>query len=76
MERKRGTCVCDCGGIVVDHANTTIEAHGNRFISCRRCYKVWDADYAFSVRPFTGIIELNIDDQYNYVRQVKKGTFL
>lgn len=53
-----------------------VESNNEKVVSCKRCYKVWDADYAFAAQPNRGIIELDINDQYSFVRQKKKGSFL
>lgn len=74
--KKRGTCLCHCGGNVVDENNTTLDAYGQKFISCKRCYKVWNADYAFSVRPERGIIELDESEEWAFVREMRKGDFI
>lgn len=66
--KRKGFCLCECGGEVVGQNNTTIESGGVKFISCFRCFKVWDADYAFSERPIVGIVELCVDKQSDFVK--------
>lgn len=62
---KKGTCRCSCGGVVYSSNDTIIISDNLRFVSCRQCYKVWDADYVLDKQPDFGIVELNEKDQYN-----------
>lgn len=72
--KKRGTCYCHCGGVVMRSNDTIIVSDDTKWVSCRRCYQVWDADYVYSVQPKQGYVELSEDEQYNYQRKAKRGS--
>ena len=68
MKKKVGLCLCECGGEVIGQNNTTIDNDFVRLISCRRCFKVWDVDFAFAQRPIKGIVELCVDKQTDFIK--------
>lgn len=73
---KRGTCICSCGGIVLDSSDTIIISRDARFVSCRACYRVWNYDYAYAKQPDFGSIMLVEAEEVYHVRQIKKDNFL
>lgn len=73
MEKKRGTCFCGCGGVVLDSSDTIIVSQNALLVSCRQCFKVWDYEYAYSKQRESGNIVLKLSEQDEFRRQSQKG---
>jgi hypothetical protein len=71
--KKRGVCLCDCGGEVLGANVQQSNFEDKMDPICKRCGTIWDRDYVFEVRPPRGIIELSNNDQYNFVRHKLRG---
>jgi hypothetical protein len=73
MYKKRGLCLCQCGGVVINSSDTIIYSDDALYVSCRKCYRVWSYDYAYAKQPESGKIVLNESDQDFYMSQYRKG---